>query len=141
MIAQAIDTQAVREVLAETHAGRAIFPDVVRRMLAAGVRSYFVDLIRGVDLVYFNDDTTLTEPLHMEYGPVAEEFSKSGIIAAIRGAQSDEIRYPEFIRRAAAAGVTAYWALLTGKRVIYFGREGDIHIEWFPGVRPAADRH
>ncbi len=45
MIAQANDTQAIREVLTEAHAGRLIFPEVVRRMLTAGVASYFVDLI------------------------------------------------------------------------------------------------
>ncbi|HVZ84578.1 MAG TPA: DUF1398 family protein [Terracidiphilus sp.] len=138
MIAQSNATETIREVLAEAHAGRLIFPQVVQRMLAANVESYFVDLRSAQDTVYLNDDTMLTEPLHLDYGSIAQEFSKPGIVAAIRAAQRDEIRYPEFMRRAAAAGVVAYWALLTGKRVIYFGRLGDIHVEWFPGARPAA---
>jgi uncharacterized protein YbcV (DUF1398 family) len=66
---------------------------------------------------------------------IAEEFSSSGLIAAIRGAQTDTIRYPEFMKRSAAAGVVAYWAFLTGKKVIYFGRKGEIHIEEFPGAK------
>ncbi len=137
MIAQADDTQTIREVLTETHAGRMTFPQVVGRMLAAQVTSYFVDLIRAQDVVYLADDSTLTEPLHLDYGSIAQEFSKPGIVAAIRAAQRDEIRYPEFMRRAAAAGIVAYWAELTGKRVIYFGRQGDMHIEWFPGAQPS----
>jgi uncharacterized protein YbcV (DUF1398 family) len=136
MIAQANDTQVIRDVLIEAHSGQLIFPEVVRRMLAVGVASYFVDLIRAQDVVYLADDSTITEPLHLDYGPIAQEFSKPGIVAAIRAAQRDEIRYPEFMRRAAAAGIVAYWAELTGKRVIYFGRQGDMHIEWFPGAQP-----
>ena len=60
--------------------------------------------------------------------PVAEEFSSSGVIAAIRGAQADTIRYSEFVKRATAAGVIAYWSLLTGAKVIYFGRKAEVHI-------------
>jgi hypothetical protein len=26
----------------------------------------------------------------------------------------------------------AYWAFLTGKKVIYFGRKGEMHVEEFP---------
>ena len=55
-----------------------------------------------------------------------------GLIAAIRGAQADTIRYPEFLKQSTAAGPTAYWAFLTGKKVIYFRRKGDFHIEEFP---------
>jgi hypothetical protein len=40
--------------------------------------------------------------------------------------------YPEFLKRAAASGVAAYCAFLTGKRVVYWGRKGEIHIEEFP---------
>lgn len=67
---------------------------------------------------------------------ITENFSASGIVAAIRGAQTDTIRYPEFVRQATAAGVTAYWAFLTGKKVIYFGRQGEIHVEEFPRAQP-----
>jgi uncharacterized protein YbcV (DUF1398 family) len=139
MIAEANKTEAIREVLRETHAGRKTFPEVVGTMLGAGVESYFVDLRRKEDVVYLSNDSVVTEPLEVEFGPVAAEFSKAGVVAAIRGAQRDEIRYPEFMRRAAEAGVTAYWALLTGKRVIYFGREGEMHVEWFPGAEPAGE--
>ncbi len=137
--AEANKSEMVREVLRETHAARKTFPEVVGTMLGAGVESYFVDLRRKEDVVYLGDDTVVTEPLDVEFGKVAPEFSKDGIVAAIRGAQKDEIRYPEFLRRAAEAGVTAYWALLTGKRVIYFGRRGEMHVEWFPGAEPAGD--
>ena len=136
MIAQATNIEAIREVLAESHDGQLVFPQVVQRLLAAGVTSYFVDLLRSEDVVYLADDTTLTIKMHLPLDPVAEEFSKSAVVAAIRAAQKDEIRYPEFMRQSAVAGVVGYWAFLTGKKVIYFGGKGDLHIEHFPGARP-----
>jgi hypothetical protein len=30
--------------------------------------------------------------------------------------------------------VQGYFAFLSGKRVTYFGRQGDQHTEWFPGA-------
>ena len=68
--------------------------------------------------------------------PTRISRSKSGCwlpeSAAIRGAQADTVRYPEFVKRCTRAGVIGYWAFLTGKRVIYFGRKGEQHIEEFP---------
>jgi uncharacterized protein YbcV (DUF1398 family) len=138
MIAQATNLEAIREVLAESHDGQLIFPQVVQRMLAAGVISYFVDLLRSEDVVYLADDTTFTAKMHLPLDPVAEEFSKSAVVAAIRAAQKEQIRYPEFMRQAAAAGVVGYWAFLTGKKVIYFGRKGEFHVEEFPTAVPEA---
>jgi uncharacterized protein YbcV (DUF1398 family) len=68
----------------------------------------------------------------IESGPIAESFDCAALVAAIRGAQADTVRYPEFVKRSTAAGVIGYWAFLTGKRVIYFGRKGQQHIEEFP---------
>jgi uncharacterized protein YbcV (DUF1398 family) len=140
MIAQAANTQIIQEVLTESHAGKLIFPEVVQRLLAAGVISYFVDMQRAEDIIYLTDNTTMVEKMHLPLDPIAEEFSRIGIITAIRAAQRDEIRYPAFMRQAAAAGVVAYWAFLTGKQVIYFGRKGEFHIEPFPGAQPASSR-
>ena len=65
-------------------------------------------------------------------GATAEDFNDPDLVSAIRGAQADTVRYPEFVGRSTAAGVIGYWALLTGKRVIYLGRKGEQHIEEFP---------
>jgi hypothetical protein len=42
-----MNTNVMHEVLAESQAGRLIFPDVVRRLLEVGVESYFCDLASG----------------------------------------------------------------------------------------------
>ena len=77
-------------------------------------------------------DSTRTVPMILDPGPIGAEFHSAGLLAAIRGAQADTVRYPEFVKRSTAAGVIGYWAFLTGKRVIYWGRKGEQHIEEFP---------
>jgi uncharacterized protein YbcV (DUF1398 family) len=127
-----VNTEVIHEVLAESQAGRLIFAEVVRRLLEAGVESYFCDLARGEETFYMTDSKTQVEKMFLPAAPIAEEFSSSGLVAAIRGAQTDTIRYPEFMKRSSAAGVIAYWAFLSGRKVIYFGRKGELHVEEFP---------
>ncbi len=130
-----MDTKVIHEVLAETQAGKLVFPEVVRRLLEIGVESYFCDLAAGTETFYMRDGKTHIEKMILAMAPIAEDFSLPGLIAAIRGAQADTIRYPEFAKRSAAAGVIGYWAFLTGRKVIYFGRKGEAHTEDFPGAK------
>jgi uncharacterized protein YbcV (DUF1398 family) len=130
-----MNTKVMHDVMAETQAGKLTFPDVVRRLSEIGVESYFVDLAAHHETLYMSDGQTHAQSLTLPRAPVAAEFSSADVIAAIRGAQTDTIRYPEFMQRAAAAGVIAYWSFLAGKKVIYFGRKGEMHIEEFPRTK------
>ena len=42
-----MNTNVMHEVLAESQAGKLTFPEVLRRLLEAGVESYFCDLATG----------------------------------------------------------------------------------------------
>jgi len=130
-----MSTSVIHQVMAETQAGNLIFPEVVRRLSEIGVESYRVDFVSGSERFYFADGRTQTEAMTLSLDPVAEEFSSTGIVAAIRGAQNDTVRYPEFVKRAAAAGIIAYWVFITGRRAIYLSRKGELHIEEFPSAR------
>jgi uncharacterized protein YbcV (DUF1398 family) len=131
-----MNTNVIHDILAKSQAGELIFPEVVRRLLEVKVESYFCDLATGAETFYMSDGQTHVEKMVLPLAPIAEQFSPSGLIAAIRGAQTDTIRYPEFMKRSAAAGVIGYWAFLSGKKVIYFGRKGEFHVEEFPGAKP-----
>jgi hypothetical protein len=85
----------MHEVLAESQAGKLIFPEVVRRLLEVGVKSYFCDLARGEETFYTVDGKTHVEKMTLPPSAIAKEFSSTGIVAAIRGAQTDTIRYPD----------------------------------------------
>lgn len=127
-----MNTQVMHEVMTESQAGKLTFPEVVGRLSQVGVESYFADLAKSGETFYMLDGKTHVEKITLPSSAIADEFSSSGIVAAIRAAQSDTIRYPEFLRRAPDAGVIGYWAFLAGKNVTYVGRKGELHIEHFP---------
>jgi uncharacterized protein YbcV (DUF1398 family) len=131
-----MDTQTMKEVSIATQEGKMTFPQVVGKLLEIGVESYFVDFAAKRKTYYLADGATHTEAMILKLDPVAAEFSQSDLVTAIRGAQADTIRYPEFVKRSTAAGVSGYWAFLTGKQVAYFGRKGESHLEYFPGTKP-----
>jgi uncharacterized protein YbcV (DUF1398 family) len=128
--------QVIQELATATQQGKMTFPQVVEGLLEAGVESYLVDFATKQKTHYLANGTAHAVPMILDPGPIAEDFNGPDLVAAIRGAQADTVRYPEFVKRSTAAGVIGYWAFLTGKRVIYFGRKGEQHIEEFPKPRP-----
>jgi uncharacterized protein YbcV (DUF1398 family) len=124
--------QIIQQLAIATQQGRMTFPQVVKGLLEIGVESYLVDFAAKQKTHYLADGTTHPVPMILEPGPIAAEFNNADLVAAIRDAQTDTVRYPEFVKRSTSAGVIGYWAFLTGKRVIYFGRKGEQHIEEFP---------
>ncbi len=126
--------QVIDALAMATQQGKMTFPQVVQGLLEVGVESYLVDFAAKQKTHYLTDGSTHTVRMILEPGPIAAEFNGTALVAAIRGAQADTVRYPEFVQRSTAAGVIGYWAFLTGKRVSYFGRKGEQHVEEFPKV-------
>jgi uncharacterized protein YbcV (DUF1398 family) len=56
---------------------------------------------------------------------------------AIKKAQqkADNYTYQGFRRKVISAGCIGYIVSFLGKRAIYFGRAGEVHIEYFPGSK------
>jgi uncharacterized protein YbcV (DUF1398 family) len=129
-----MNAEAMHRALQESQEGKLRFPEVVKMLVDAGVESYFADLMKGEETFYLPSGEVHTEKMKMPGTKAADVFSQEGVVAAIRAVQADRIRYPEFVKQAMAAGVAAYWAFLAGKKVIYFGRKGEFHVEEFPRV-------
>jgi uncharacterized protein YbcV (DUF1398 family) len=130
-----MNTQVIHEVTVATQEGKMTFPQGVGKLLEVGVESYCVDFVAARKTYYATNGETFTEPMILKLDLVAEEFSAADLVTAIRGAQADTVRYPEFVKRSTVAGVAGYHAFLTGRQVLYFGRKGEIHIEKFPGTK------
>jgi len=129
-----LNTQVITETAHNTLAGKISFPEVVGQLLAAGVEYYHVDYVGMKKTFYSSNGDVVVTPINYEgLPPVAEDFDKSALRADILDSQRKNQPYRDFTRRAMAAGVQAYFAFLRGKRVTYFGRQGDEHTEWFPG--------
>lgn len=68
---------------------------------------------------------------------MARVFDQAALQADIVDSQQNGQEFKDFSRRAIEAGVSGYFAFLSGKRVTYFGRQSDQHVEWFLGAKPA----
>ncbi|HEU6449455.1 MAG TPA: DUF1398 family protein [Verrucomicrobiae bacterium] len=132
-----MNSEIILEVATRTLAGAISFPDAVGKLLATGVEFYHVDYLRLRKTCYGTDGKTVTVPIAYEGLPaVAPAFDAAALRANILDSQQKGQPYREFTRRAMAGGVAGYFAFLRGKRVLYFGRDGEQHVEWFPGAKP-----
>jgi uncharacterized protein YbcV (DUF1398 family) len=130
-----MDTTAIQEAAEATLAGTMPFPDVVAKLLSAGVEYYHVDYVGK--LKHFHDGTgayVSTAVTYEHLPPVAAELDVDALRANIRDSQLNGQHYRDFTIRAMKAGVQAYFAFLRGGRVTYLGRTGDQHTERFPGA-------
>ncbi len=97
-----MNIEVMRHTLHQSEAGQLTFPMVIGALSAVGVESYFADLARRTDTFYLPNGETHVETMDHPPTKIAEDFSKSELVAAIRAVQADQIRYPEFIKRAMA---------------------------------------
>ena len=134
-----MNTEIIVETARKTLAGAISFPEVVSQLLTAGVEYYHVDYAGLQTACYGADGSIAVTPINYEgLPPVAANFDAAALRADILDSQRNGQKFRDFTRRAMAAGVQGYFAFLRGKRVTYFGRQGDQHTEWFPGAKPVA---
>lgn len=132
-----MNAQIIVEAARATLAGDTPFPEIVGRLIEAGVEYYHVDYVALRKTFYGGDGAVVTTPITYEgLPPVAADFDVEALRADIRDSQQKNQHFRDFTRRAMEAGVQGYFAFLRGKRVSYFGRQGDEHVEWFPGAQP-----
>ena len=111
------------------------FPQVVGKLMAAGVERYHADLVRSEKTYFLPDGESRVIP-NDDIGRVpAAAFSTVSVEAAVKAIQKGEINYKTFCERVLDAGCVGYHVHIAGKRVVYYGRGGDSHTEYFPGTR------
>lgn len=114
---------------------RLSFPEVVGKLMAAGVERYLADLTRAEKTFYLPNGENETLKMYAISGAPAERFSAEGVQAAVRAIQQQKIKYRGFCDRIAEAGCVGYMVSITGKRAVYYGRTGEIYVEMFPGAK------
>lgn len=129
--------EALRLVTVGSDEERMSFPAVVGALIEAGVERYHADLTAATKTYYLPDGRFETLSCH-PVPAAAVAFSAAGVEAAIRAIQAGQIQYRQFCAQIAAAGCAGYFVSIVGKRAIYYGRSGDMHVEWFPGAAPAS---
>jgi uncharacterized protein YbcV (DUF1398 family) len=111
---------------------RITFPEVVMKLMDAGVERYHADLLRSQKTYYMPDGESEVVPNDPVEGVPAKDFSTTGVEAAVRAIQGGKIKYKEFCERIVCAECVGYFVTLAGRRAVYYGCTGDSHVEWFP---------
>lgn len=114
------------------------FPEIVGRLAEIGVERYHADYCRQEITYYFSDGESHVIGTGHEPHPIGREFSAAAVGDAVGQSQRNEHTYRDFLRKTMAAGCVGYFVQITGRRAIYFGRNGDSHVEHFPTKPNAA---
>jgi uncharacterized protein YbcV (DUF1398 family) len=129
-----------RATLEGSESGTMTFPQNLRILMDAGFDGYAVDFRRFTRTYYMPNGETIELKTVPTPTPVAESFDGSVVREAIREAQVlvPGYTYKGFCAKVAGAGCAGYVVSLLGRRVLYYGRTGETHTEYFSGTQPAA---
>lgn len=117
-----------------SHDGSMNFPDMVSTLLEAGFESYEVNYRTAAQTCYLPDGDSVVLPARSFTGSVNALFDSARIEALVHWAQSMEpsYSYSSFSEQAKQAGCAGYLVSFLGRRVVYYGRTAETHVELFP---------
>jgi len=129
-----------RACLEGAESGAMTFPQIVGTLIEAGFDGYAVDLRQATATYYLPGGEAVELEATRTTVPVAARFDAAIVREAIGEAQKliQGYTYKGFCAKVAGAGCAGYLVSLLGKRVLYYGRTGETHTEYFPGTQPAA---
>ncbi|MBN2971320.1 DUF1398 family protein [Roseomonas aeriglobus] len=123
---------AAERCTAGSDAGTMAFPEVIAAMIASGLERYHADLVRAEKIWFLPDGRSQTLTCDPLIVPPAMPFDAAGVAAAVRDAQAGAINYHGFCAAIATAGCVGYLVSIPGRRVVYYGRTAETHVELFP---------
>jgi uncharacterized protein YbcV (DUF1398 family) len=127
-------TTTARACLKGAERGAMTFPQIVEALIEVGFEGYAVDYRRATATYYLPDGGNIELAARPTSTPVAPKFDAALMQAAIREAQQQVpgYTYRGFCEKAVAAGCAGYVVSFSGRRVLYFGRTAETHVEAFP---------
>jgi len=110
------------------------FPQIVGTLIEAGFEGYAVDYRSNTTTWFLPGGESVVLDNRPSEGSVAAQFDQPGLAAQIKWAQANppEYSYASFCRNMKVLGCAGYFVSFPGRRVLYFGRTADIHVEHFP---------
>ena len=114
--------------------GTLTFPQIVARLTEAGFDGYLVDFRTAKATYYPSESEAVALTTHRSDVPVAASFDSAAVESAIREAQAlvPGYTYQGFCDKVKRAGCAGYLVSILGRRVLYFGRSAETHVEHFP---------
>jgi uncharacterized protein YbcV (DUF1398 family) len=130
---------AERIIIAQTclnaaHEGSVSFPEIVGKLIAAGFEGYTVDYRRNTQTFFLPSGDSVMLDMRPSSGSVAARFDAAEVERLVRWAQANpaDYSYVAFCEKAKAGGCAGYLVSFLGRRVVYFGRTAETHVEHFP---------
>jgi uncharacterized protein YbcV (DUF1398 family) len=124
---------AIQDAVRASITATKTFPEIIGTLIEAGVERYHADYSRGESTFYFADGDSLVVASPWGRHPTGTHFSAADVEAAVRQSQRNEHTFLDFVRKTMAAGCVGYFVQISGRRAQYFGRNGEMHVEPFPG--------
>jgi uncharacterized protein YbcV (DUF1398 family) len=123
-----------RKCLSGADEGTMDLPTIVRTLMDAGFEGYTVDYRRATATYFLSDGDSVEMQMARTGAGVAAEFRASAVAQAVREAQANApgYTYSGFSAKVKAAGCAGYMVSFPGRRVLYFGRTAETHVEHFP---------
>ncbi len=127
-------TSIAENCVRAAHDGSLSFPEIVGKLIAAGFEGYAVDYRRNTQACYLPDGDSVLLEMQGTRASVAATFNAAEIGRLVRWAQANpaDYSYVAFCEKAKAAGCAGYLVSFSGRRVVYFGRTAETHVEHFP---------
>lgn len=109
------------------------FPEIVGTLINAGFEGYVVDYRRNTTTYFLADGDSVLLENRPTKGVVSAQFDQPGIAAQIKWAQDNppEYSYVAFCSNVKTLGCAGYVVSFLGRRVLYFGRTAETHVEHF----------
>jgi uncharacterized protein YbcV (DUF1398 family) len=122
------------ESVVGSFSGSMPFPQIVGKLAAAGVERYHADYSRQEKTFYLPSGESCVVPSPHADHEIGTEFLPAAVKAAVVQSQRNEHTYADFVRKTMAAGCVGYFVQITGRKAIYFGRNGETFVEPFPSA-------
>lgn len=129
------ERMSVAEIcLNAAHDGSLSFPEIVGKLIAAGFEGYTVDYRRNTQTYYLPDGDSVMLDMPPSQGSVTASFDPHAVERLVRWAQANpaDYNYVLFCEKVKAAGCAGYLVSFSGRRVVYYGRTAETHVEHFP---------
>lgn len=125
----------IRPLLEKSLARQITFPEILSILAKEGVESYHVDFLRDECRYYAKDGKSFSLAVPFKHGEISQNFSSQNLESINQRVQAGQATFADFVREGCSAGCAYYIVYLNGRKVRYFGRNGDEHTQHFPNPK------
>lgn len=130
-----MNESVVKPLLEKSLARQITFPEILSILVKEGVESYHVDFLRNECRYYSKDGESFILSIPFKHEGVSPDFSRGNLDSINQKVQAGKATFADFVKEGCAAGCAYYIVYINGRKVRYFGRNGDEHIQHFPNPK------